>query len=305
MGYREAVDGFAEKLFEQVIADAGATVAFDVAFWALIAFLLSLCFAFGLVWLLGNILAPVNDRWSGTWRAVMYLFFIMLPSLGATVGAGEGAIRGVERAIRTSAIGQKILPTMTDAGVGLYAIVYTMDPGAMGSATSMMDLTKLSEIRSYTEGREVFDAGRLQRQVTAFRREGMPTLMENRQNVEQLVDFFGEDYRLAHDTVTQVFEQAERASNDPEVSGPLDAMFDDMSEVAAIDGEPETVTRAELAEHLTDRVIIPTIMAPVKAMIRPWQIIAGVAAAILLVFTVLVRVLNVRQEDEEVDVVET
>ncbi len=234
----------------------------------------------------------VKGKWLGTWRAIWILCLLTLPGAGFVIGGGEGFIRGSETALRESEFGRTTVPALSEQSVYLYAAVYYADPQMLkeGRLGAVGGLETLSEVRNFAQGNGRLETARLNERMKDLSGVKLSQMAANAQeDFAKLTPVLGDDFKGIQTASKMMMEFAVAPSDVDGMSGAdLGPLFD-VEQAAALHGDPASVTRDELAEHLRERVAIPGLLMPIKVLIRPWQFGAALMMGLLLLLLLVTR----------------
>lgn len=291
-----------QTLISDFFGQAISTIMTEVVLLGLIGAVLSV---FGVLLFkiaMNAFLGGIGEKWVHTWKAVWVLAIVLLPVGGMTIGAGEGLIRGCERALRESEFGQKTVPAIAQQSVYLYAAVYFADPKTLqdGKLTDLAVLGKLDEVRGFANGSGELETARLEARMQELEGRKLSEMARGaRDDFARLSGGLGDDFAGLQTASNVVLDFA---VTPPEVDGltAKDAVAPlfDVQNAAGLDGNPATVTRDELAQHLREEVAIPGLIAPIRLFVRPWQYGAAIIMALLVLLLGLTRVAAADGEEQ-------
>lgn len=288
---------------------AASTIAWEIAIYGALAAVLT-----GLAVLVFKLVASVllgdpSGRWSGAWTAVWVTTLAVTVLAAAVIGGGAGLIRGAEKALRQSDFGARTLPTIAQQSVFMYAIVYYADPATLqqGNLGDLANLSTLNEVQSFARGKAPLDAARLQTRLQEFDdgHKLADLLRGAREDLARLTPVLGDDLPGVKAAADMVVQYAAAPQLEEAAAVGLPAPILNLEGAAGLHGDPSTITRDELAEHVRENVAIPALITPVKVLVRPWQIAAGIVAALMFLLLLATRIVVWRTADSSPDPVQT
>lgn len=282
-----------QQLLSSLVEGALWTVFSEVAILGVLGAVLSVFLVLIFKIATNTMFGIVAGKWANTWKAVWIFCLLLLPCGGFVIGGGEGLLRGSERALRESEFGAKTVPAIAQQSVYLYAVVYFADPATLhsGNASDLAALGNLDEVRSFARGQGTLDTQRLNARLEQLKATRITDLAHSARNdFAELTPALGDDFPGLQTASKMVMEYA---VTPPELDGltaadALGPLFD-VNSAAGLHGDPSRVSRDELAEHLRERVAIPGLLAPLKLLVRPWQLGAAIAMAMLLLILLITR----------------
>ena len=230
-------------------------------------------------------------RWMGAyrweWRHARWfrgLTVVVNASLLAftlgSVGMLEGGLQGGEAVLRRSQLATHVFPMAGGAAADVLASVYEAAPIAVEDPSAIDPKQIEARLEEFRAGEWEIPAedliGRLQMlsdavaeqlvsQVSEQVLDRIPGLAEGKDR--EMVEWA---LRLAGRSLVR--GELEEASESEAVAVGRDWLRT-LPELAASEGDPETLSRAELQEHVVQGVIVPSLLVPLRQTIRSQQVV--------------------------------
>jgi hypothetical protein len=282
------------RMVLRTLADnhAGA-IGWAIAWRMLVGGLLGLLF--GLAAVVG-LRAAGAMRWDwphASWVRALAGVVLVLGCAGAGAGVGfwQGALRGAETLIGEGQLATEVLPIVGDAGALVIAGVYVGgelvcdEDGSLaelqrerlereldGFATDtwQLDTAKL-DARLATTQRCAIEAATVEARDWVFAR--YPALATNAGG--ELVPW------LLDQLAARLLD-----SSAGEYAAPITDMLARIDEAGARRGDPATITRGELSEHVVALAVVPMIMLPIEHAVAGQRLVCLLIPVLLIVLVV-------------------
>jgi hypothetical protein len=231
-----------------------------------------------------------HDWKHAIWFRIVSVLFIVLGfgALGGLIGLWQGALSGLDEALREGPFQTEVLLRAGRAGAsGLTRIDVFLQEKAGGSAGAQAHWEAFQ--RGEREWNVVQLLARLDRaesQIVQEATKQAKTELRTRWDipehpwVESILDVV-----LAALVKKAVREKAGEALSDQGID--VAPLFTGLPQLAQAQGDPETVTFDELSNHVVDGAVIPAIEGPSKAIVRSQQLMLALGFPIVGLIPVL------------------
>lgn len=286
-----------DLLLEQV-----AGLGWILVKWTLLGGMAGLAVAIG-----GYFLLKRLGAYDWQWRHARWFRWltlaVMIPScpvLGASVGFFQGVLRGAEYVLREGPLATRVFPVVGNAGAEILLCIHVV-VRKLPDAASRLELPELPK-----EELESFRNGRLELNVTELR--GSVESAAHRstdQFLASLHDRILEQYpalkgglgeKALNLMITEVgrrflVQKAQTQLTRVGLGYGAEGFFRDLAALAARQGDPNTVSRQELAAFFVEKVVVGGALLQVRAHVRSQQfLLLGIGAAVILIPVLVFRV---------------
>jgi membrane protein YqaA with SNARE-associated domain len=196
---------------------------------------------------------------------------------GAFVGLVDGSIRGFEQVLRESQLATEVFPVAGDFGADLVAALYVEVPRLESGKDAVYPK---QEVQAFRKGEWEVDVAKLAA-LTSVEPERVATLVTALQEeaLSSFPSWRGGSFERILNTVLVTLSQAIVATKGRgiglrKVTKIMRKAIDALPSAAKKSGDPNTIGRENLSEHVVQFGVVPVLMWPVRSTARTYELLA-------------------------------